>query len=225
MALDWSTLLPRLEEQHHSRAFQFSVPALRQREGMIAASLGAERFCQVSRRPPRSRHRSRATHPPMPGITQPCRNMGGRPDDTDSPWRPGSTGVGPPSRCRQFSLAPGGGAIPHASVSAVRDPRTPAVCTTSAQCSGQVSTWHRMCSSEGSQRDRGTAHGCGLRRDSRQHFRSSHRRSVLLGGKKRIVTPSDGGWTMPRARWNQYSTVFLRCALGTALLSAVADRY
>ena len=30
---------------------------------------------------------------------------------------------------------------------------------------------------------------------------------------------------MPRERWSQYSTVFLRCALGTAFLSAVADRF
>jgi uncharacterized membrane protein YphA (DoxX/SURF4 family) len=30
---------------------------------------------------------------------------------------------------------------------------------------------------------------------------------------------------MPRERWSQYSTVFLRCALGTAFLSSVADRF
>ena len=30
---------------------------------------------------------------------------------------------------------------------------------------------------------------------------------------------------MSRGRWNHYSTVLLRCALGTAFLSAVADRF
>jgi hypothetical protein len=40
-------------------------------------------------------------------------------------------------------------ALPHAYVSAARDPLTPAVWTTSDRCAAQVTAWHRMCSREG----------------------------------------------------------------------------